>query len=227
MTKSPIENSATDHAANSAAQSAARAQDGPSSESTLPGPGDPRYSYAIVTSTMRNLMDGVSEDQVTGPTPCPDFTVKELLEHIVMVQRRVAAIGAGEHWSDVETEPATSGWPEQFGHASHAVMTAWTDSAKLDDTYEVPWGELPGGPMMWVYVAELAIHVWDLATATQQEVDIAEDVLRPAYEVLKVGVPAEGRADPEMPFSEVVDPGPGAAMLVQLAGWAGRKVAAG
>jgi len=36
----------------------------------------------------------VPEDLALG-TPCPDFTVKQLLEHIVMVMRRVAILGNG------------------------------------------------------------------------------------------------------------------------------------
>ena len=37
-------------------------------------------------------------------------------------------------------------------------------------------------------------------------------------------IPAEGRDDPMMPFGPVVDPGPDASNLLQLAGWMGRDV---
>lgn len=192
---------------------------------SIPEPGDPRHSYALVTSAMRELMAGVGSGQLGSATPCPDFTVKELLEHVVMVQRRVAAIGSGEHWSSVQTAPADSGWLGQFEQASHAVMTAWTDSETLNGVYEVPWGEMPGLPLLWTYVAELSVHAWDLATATGQLIVIDDDALRPALEGVRIGVPADGRDHPEVPFSAVVHAGPNAAVLVQLAGWAGRPVA--
>jgi hypothetical protein len=37
-------------------------------------------------------------------------------------------------------------------------------------------------------------------------------------------IPAEGRDQPDMPFGEVVDPGPDAPALLQIAGWMGRSV---
>lgn len=189
-----------------------------------PQPGDPRYSYAMVTMAVRELMQGVADDQMTNATPCPEFTVKELLEHIVLVHRRVAAIGRGEHWSSVQEEPVDAGWLDHYNEATHAVMTAWADPAKLQAMYEVPWATMPGMPLMWTYAGELAVHAWDLAQATAQPLAIDDDVLRPALEGARGGLPAEGRSHPDMPFTDVVDPGPDAAVLLQLAGWLGRNV---
>ena len=89
----------------------------------------------------------------------------------------------------------------------------------------MPWGTLPAVPVLLSYVAEIATHGWDLATATGQAIDIDDDHLAPALDVLRFGLPAEGRDDPEMPFDPVVDPGPDAPMLLRVAGWLGRPVA--
>ena len=66
-----------------------------------PGPDDPRYAFAKVTDAVGTLIEATGADTLANPTPCPDFTVKELLEHLVLVVRRVAAIGRGEHWSSL------------------------------------------------------------------------------------------------------------------------------
>lgn len=190
----------------------------------MPQPGDPRHSYAIVTMAMRELITNTASDQLANETPCTEFTVKELLEHIVLVQRRVGAIGRGEHWSTVVEEPVDDGWLDQYNLASHAVMTAWTDEATLAGMYEVPWGTLPGDALMWTYTSEMAVHAWDLATATQQPLTIDDDVLRPALVGLRIGLPAEARSQPDVPFDAVVNPGPDAPVLLQLAGWLGRNV---
>lgn len=189
----------------------------------MPGPDDPRSPYAVVTMAVRELMDGVSADQLGNATPCAEFSVKELLEHIVMVQRRSAAIGRGQHWSSVDQQAQDSGWGESFGEASHAVMEAWTDGAKLHQTFEVPWGEVPGAVLLITYTGELAVHGWDLAQATGAEFSIDDDVLQSALFGVKF-IPAEGRESPEIPFGPVVDPGPDASALDQIAGWMGRDV---
>ena len=101
-------------------------------------------------------------------------------------------------------------------------MEAWTDPAKLGETYEVPWGEIPGGPMIYTYTAELATHGWDLATALGAEFSVDDAYLEGAYVAVQM-IPAEGRGE-DMPFDPVVDPGDDAPLLLKIAGWAGRKV---
>lgn len=191
--------------------------------SDIPGPSDPRGPYAEVTSAVRQLLDQVTPDQLGNATPCPDFTLKELLEHLVLVQRRCAAVGRGEHWSTVQQEAQTGGWAESFGEASHQVMHAWTDGAKLGQAYEVPWGNFPGAAILIAYTAELAVHGWDLAQAAGLDYSIPDELLADALAGAKF-VPAEGREAEEIPFGPVVDPGPNASVLDQLAGWLGRDV---
>ena len=52
---------------------------------------------------------------------------------------------------------------------------------------------------------------------------IDDDVLQVALVGAKF-IPAEGRDDPMVPFGPVVDPGPDAPVLLQIAGWMGRDV---
>lgn len=168
-------------------------------------------------------METTPDSALADPTPCPDFTVQVLMEHIVMVMRRVAAIGRFEHWSTVEQTAQTDGWADSYREAAHQVMDAWTDASKLSATFEVPWGEIPGAAVMMSYTAEITVHGWDLATATGAEFRIDDELLHGALTAAKF-IPAEGRETPELPFGRVVDPGPDAPVLDQLAGWFGRKV---
>jgi len=186
---------------------------------------DPRFGFAKVVDAVGNLMETTTADTLGNVTPCPNFTVKELLEHMVMVVRRVAVIGRGEHWSTVGQESTDSGWAQDFRTGAHDIMTAWSDPAILGRTLEVPWGEFPGAALLYTYTAELAVHGWDLAAATGRDFSIDDNVLHGALVAIKF-VPAEGRESDEVPFSAVVDPGPDASILEQLAGWAGRDVLA-
>ena len=191
-------------------------------------PDDPRFGLAQVVSAVRGLIDGTTADQHDGSTPCSEFTVKDLLNHLNLVMNRVAVIGNGGHWSEVTDESVArdDGHGEAFAEAAHATMNAWTDSAKLEQMYEVPWGDLPGAPVLMTYTAELATHAWDLATATGQKLEIPDEALHGALVAAKM-LPGEGREDPEFPFDAVVDPGEDAPLVLQIAGWLGRDVVAG
>lgn len=133
-----------------------------------PAADDPRYGYAVVTEALGQLIETVEAIEpsvLDHETPCSEFSVSDLMDHIVMVMRRVAVLGNGGHFSEVEQEQLGSDWAKAFRAGAHDVMEAWTDPAKLEQIYEVPWGEIPGAPMIYTYTAELAVHGWDLATA--------------------------------------------------------------
>ncbi|MEM7096072.1 MAG: TIGR03086 family metal-binding protein [Actinomycetota bacterium] len=190
----------------------------------VPQPGDPRHDFAIVTGVVAELIANVDADQFALITPCPEFTVADVLAHIVGNQRSLAALGRGEGWQDAVGEPVTDGFAEQFAAASHEVMEAWTDPAKLGEMYEVPWGVMPGAALVGSYVGEQAVHGWDIAQATGQTIEIDDAVLQPALDGLRFGLPAEGRGA-EIPFGPVVVPeSPDASTLDHLAGWSGRQV---
>jgi len=188
-----------------------------------PAEDDPRYSFAQVVDALGSLIESTTDDMLANSTPCPDFTVKELLEHCVLVVRRVAAIGRGEHWSSVEQQATESGWAGDYRDGAHAIMMAWGDPAILETNLEVPWGEFPGSVLMYTYTAELAVHGWDLSQATGIDFSIDDQWLHGALIAAKF-IPEEGRDTPEMPFTAVVDPGPDAPVLDQIAGWMGRNV---
>lgn len=188
-----------------------------------PTPDDPRYGFAHVVEALGQLIEATTPDMLGNATPCPEFTVKELLEHCVLVVRRVAVIGHGQHWSTVEQVATNGGWLDDYRAAAHDIMQSWADPAVLEAIHEVPWGEFPGAVLMYTYTAELATHGWDLSQATGVDFSIADDLLHGALMAIKF-VPAEGRDHPDVPFSAVVDPGPDAPVLLQIAGWGGRQV---
>jgi uncharacterized protein (TIGR03086 family) len=186
---------------------------------------DPRFGFAKATEAAGALMDSIAPEELALGTPCPDFTVKLLLEHMVMVMRRVAILGSGGHWADVSEQDTLrdSGHAEAFRDFAHDATGAWGDPAKLEQMYEVPWGSLPGGPIMFTYTAELAVHGWDLSTALGREFAISDEFLGGALFAAKM-IPDVDRGTEAMPFSPVVDPGPDAPLLLQIAGWMGRQV---
>lgn len=186
---------------------------------------DPRLGLSVVTEKVGELMAQVTADQLSLPTPCTEFDVKDLLDHMVMVMQRVVVLGKGQHYSDANEETAArdAGHGETFRETAREAHEVWADSAKLDAIYEVPWGELPGAPMLYTYTAELATHGWDLATATGRQLTIDDEYLGGAFVAIGM-IPEEGRDDPMMPFDPVVHPGEDAPLLLKIAGWGGRRV---
>lgn len=187
---------------------------------------DPRPGLATATAAVQTLVSNVETADFGRPTPCDEFDVQALLDHITMVVRRSAAIGSGAHFSSVEQVEigtAIDDYRAALNEAASSQADAWSDASRLGANVEVPWGTIPGGAAVATYTAELATHGWDLATALGLEFSLPDDGLTSALFAI-TQIPAEGRNTPEIPFDDVVDPGPDAPLLLKIAGWGGRQV---
>ncbi len=189
------------------------------------GPTDPRRGLAAALSAARRLVDDAtaSADQLERPTPCPDFTVEDLIEHMIFIARRVTIIGNGGHFTEAPDHRTGSRWSEALAAEAEAIHAAWSDAAKLDDNYEVPWGQVPGAALMAAYTAEFATHSWDLARAIGTEVEIDDADLAVAAEAVRF-IPSDGREDPAVPFGPVVEAPAGASNLERIVTWVGRSL---
>ena len=189
-------------------------------------PNDPRHGLAAAITAAGKVIGQASQlgaDRLCGPTPCSDYTVEQLLEHMLFVARRVAHIGNGGHFADTPADHAGGDWAAEFTTRAEAVHEAWADPAKLGQTYAVPWGEMPGAALMLTYTAEFAAHTNDLAQAIGAEVEVDDDALAGAAEAVRF-IPAEGRDDPGIPFGPVVEAPANATNLEQIVTWTGRSL---
>lgn len=201
---------------------------------------DPRAVFARAVATGTDVIGGVRLDQLDLPTPCDDFTVRDLLAHLVDVLRRVAALGRGEEPFALPPMPdvADDGWRDAWLAAAHDVQAAWTDDATLDRTIRLPWAEMTGGVTLVSYVSEITVHTWDLAHATGQQPAWNEQVVGAALDISHQLLPGEGRAEifaaakrnlpPELrsaadPFAEAVPVPDGAPTIDRLVAWNGRR----
>jgi uncharacterized protein (TIGR03086 family) len=202
---------------------------------------DPRPLFVAAVDIAAPIIAGVRQDQFDLSSPCHDYNVKGLLDHLVFVLHRVAAIGRGE---DAFT-PGSLGDPaiEHLDYAAdwHAaadtVDDVWSDDALLDSTVVLPWATMTGAELLAMYVSEITTHTWDVAKATGQDprwddavCRLALDAMRrdlpmadrtPMWEAFKANAPANMQFD--APFANAVAVGSDAPLIEQLVAWTGRK----
>lgn len=188
---------------------------------TAPTQLDPRPLYFAAATWVTDLIRRVDDAQLADPTPCTEFDVAALTQHLVGTVRRATVIGEG---GDFTTVPVTGGDydADTFTDAVDQARAAWADDASLSRLVAVPWGQVPGGGALWGYLNELLVHGWDLAVATGQPAEADPTVVAPVLTAVKGFLPAEIRSDDTVPFGAVVDPRPEAGPTEQLANWSGR-----
>ncbi len=201
---------------------------------------DPRSVIAGAVALAGDTIAAVQPDQLDLPTPCDEFTARELIGHLLTVLQRVAVLGEG---GDPMAMPSVTVVPDAeivdaWTAAAHRVQAAWTDDALLDRTMVLPWATAPGRAMLGTYTNELSVHTWDLATAVGASPAWDDRVIAVAFESIQRALPGEGRTErfaaavanmpagmamPTPPFAERVDVAADAPLIDRLVAWTGRR----
>jgi uncharacterized protein (TIGR03086 family) len=187
---------------------------------------DPRPMLHRAFDQMASVVPGVRPEQREGTTPCTEFDVETLVGHIVGVGRRIAAVGRGEPQEGPAqvTGLSPDAWAKAFDVARQESFALWEDDSLLGREMVLPFATLPGVLVAQVYTMELAMHSWDLATATGQLAALDPAVANASLSVAEQMVPVDVRGG-EMPFEAVVAVPAGASAYDRLAGYLGRTPA--
>ena len=169
------------------------------------------------------VIGGVRADQWDRPTPCSDWDVRALVEHILGWMRVFAAAADG---SGFEGDPGDYALPDDpagdFAAMAAGMVEGWRRHG-TDRMVRLTSGELPGTAVLDMTLMEYVTHGWDLATATEQPLPFtdaeAEDVLVRARRTLRPEYRGPGTAMGE----EAPAPG-GAPAIARLAAFMGRAV---
>jgi 1-deoxyxylulose-5-phosphate synthase len=173
------------------------------------------------------IVSGIDAAQLGHPTPCPQYDVAALIDHLVEASRRAAALGRGQAPPPGDRSPHVelSDAPGQLRAAAGEAARAWGDDASLSLRHTMPWGEEhTGAELLDMYVAELAAHAWDLATATGQLGRLDPSLAWPALEGARAMIKPQYRdlLGPGVPFGAEVSPAHDADDWECLAAFTGR-----
>ncbi|MFS4093468.1 TIGR03086 family metal-binding protein [Streptomyces sp. AF1A] len=186
---------------------------------------DPRPVYTRATEQAAALIRTVRPEQLDRPTPCSEFDVRRLLEHLVGGSLRIAVVGEGGDGLAVEPFAGgveDDGWAAAYDEVRVRVLKAWESDERMTTPVRVPWGEVPGHAALSGYVMEIVTHTWDLAEALghprELDPELAEFALATARKVL----PDSRPRDAATPFGARREAAAGAGAYEELAAWLGR-----
>jgi uncharacterized protein (TIGR03086 family) len=171
----------------------------------------------ILTKT-GNLLEGVGDDQWSKPTPCPDYDVDALVNHIV---GWVQVFEAGSNERAFEGDPTAYRHGEDpaddFRAAATSLVAGWREHG-VDREVHVSSGKSPGSMVFNMTLMEYLTHGWDLATATGQPIPFTDEEGALVLEKAEQTLPNEYRGDAFGAIVEVDDDAPGVDRLVAFMG---------
>ena len=133
-----------------------------------------------VVDTTTAVIDKTSQDQLSNQTLCTEWTVRDVINHMVggatMFAISVeegsvsdAMLGQLMGGDNVGDDPKGA-----WATASDRAMKAFTLPGAMDKMVKLPFGEMPGGVALNIAIFDVATHACDLARATGQHVTDTE-----------------------------------------------------
>jgi uncharacterized protein (TIGR03086 family) len=169
------------------------------------------------------IVANVEPASFAEPTPCAEFDVRALLDHMVAGNYRWVKMAQGE---PATAAPATGDFVQEdaltpYRESAIALSEAWADPSLLSTTVQLPFGEFPGAFALGIHTVETIVHGWDLAKATAQPTELDPDLYAVAWQNSK-DIDETFRG-PGRPFGPAVTPPPGASDTDRLMAWLGRQ----
>jgi uncharacterized protein (TIGR03086 family) len=149
---------------------------------------------------MAELVRGVSPDRLADPTPCGDYTLAALLDHVGRIAVNFTAAATKTEGPGGSESPLgvaahlPDDWQTRIPRDLAQLAPAWRDPAAYEGMTRAGGIDLPGEVAAVVALEELVIHGWDVARAGGKtyEADDAE------LDVVNGFVAQIASADPEV-----------------------------
>jgi uncharacterized protein (TIGR03086 family) len=155
--------------------------------------------FGPAAAATARVVAGVRDDQLAGPTPCPDWTVADLVDHIAGLTVAFTAAarktelpdGGGPH---ADGANLGDGWRDRIGADLAALAEAWTQPDAYAGLTMAGPVEMPGDAAGLVALDEVVVHGWDLARATGQPYDPGPAAVAAVIRFVASFEPPEGGA---------------------------------
>jgi uncharacterized protein (TIGR03086 family) len=180
---------------------------------------------AVVDAATAVIHD-IEDEQLTNPTPCSEWDVRDLLNHLVATSRRFAIAADKGRVGDAEAEALAgdvlgSDFHEAWAETGKQLLLAFERPEVLGKVLTLSSGDTPGDVAIDLAALEVGVHAADLARAIGRRID-DQAPFAAVLGILRARMTeawrAPGLLDDEQPVS------PQAGVVDQLLAYAGRRV---
>ena len=155
------------------------------------------------TTTLARAMDafdaqlrGIGPDQWSLPTPCPDWDVRQLVNHVVVGGTAALRLLDGATRDEIIGMYGSDGLGddplEARRRAAAAERDAFAAPGALERIVHHPAGDVPGATLLGFRTGDNLLHTWDLARAIGGDEALPDDVVVEVWGALEPLAPVIG-----------------------------------
>ncbi len=165
----------------------------------------------------------IRDDQWADPTPCTDWNVRDLVNHLVAEDLWAPHLLAGATLADVrdrfDGDVLGSDPHQAWFSARDGALAAATHEA-LAGTVHTSMGAIPADAYLMQLFSDHLVHAWDLGRAIGGDEQMPVDLVERCYETAK---PYEQSMNESGLFGGIIAPRPGASPPDELLALFGRR----
>ncbi|MFG2003581.1 TIGR03086 family metal-binding protein [Spirillospora sp. NPDC048911] len=175
------------------------------------------------TRRLAELLVTVTDDQLTLPTPCPEYTLGDLIDHIngLTLAFTVAAakgtLPGGSQAPSGDASRLPAGWRESLPKGLAGLAEAWRKPDAWEGMAQAGGVDLPGQVAGLVALNEVVVHGWDVARSVARPYEAAPETVEACLSFV-----SQAPGDGDGPFGKPVEVPADAPPLDRLVALTGR-----
>jgi uncharacterized protein (TIGR03086 family) len=167
-----------------------------------------------------DLISKVQPEQWTAPTPCPDWTVRQVVGHLVGMNRVFTAMLADQPPPRREDGIPDAELEQAYQDSAAALLVAFSQPGALDRSYRSALGAATGAERLQIRLYDLLAHGWDIAKAIRRPAQLPDSAAEQSLIFVRVQLIDDARPGRFAPAEAVAAQAPA---LDRLAAFLGRR----
>ena len=147
---------------------------------------------------LADLVARVGDDELGKPTPCPAYTLGDLIAFTAAANKDGGGHAEGQPSGDASR--LGEDWRVRIPRDLATLAEAWRDPAAWAGTTRIAGSDSPAEVVGLVAADELVVHGWDVARATGQPYDCEPELLAAAESFLAMFASPDAPAGPDVAF---------------------------
>ena len=137
---------------------------------------DPIALFRRAAALADATVSAVRHDQLGHSTPCTEWTVRQLINHMLTGNLFFVSLATGAPPPDLTADHVGDDHVASFRDSLARLSTAFGEPGFLGKRVPTPDGEGTGAVLADMRFNEFVIHSWDLAKATGQSTDLDREL---------------------------------------------------